>query len=32
MSEELHAREGVKPLIFRVDNGRVDNNAAPGEN
>jgi rare lipoprotein A len=27
MSEELHAREGVKPLIFRVDN-----NAAPGEN
>ncbi|HXM15364.1 MAG TPA: septal ring lytic transglycosylase RlpA family protein [Candidatus Eremiobacteraceae bacterium] len=27
MSEELHAREGVKPLIFRVDNG-----AAPGEN
>ena len=26
MSEELHAREGVKPLIFRVDN------AAPGEN
>jgi peptidoglycan lytic transglycosylase len=21
MSEELHAREGVKPLIFRVDNG-----------
>jgi len=27
MSEELHAREGVKPLIFRVDNG-----SAPGEN
>ena len=27
MSEELHAREGVKPLIFRVDNG-----AASGEN
>jgi peptidoglycan lytic transglycosylase len=27
MSEELHAREGVKPLIFRVDN-----NAASGEN
>jgi rare lipoprotein A len=27
MSEELHAREGVKPLIFRVDNG-----PAPGEN
>jgi len=27
MSEELHAREGVKPLIFRVDNG-----PASGEN
>lgn len=27
MSEELHAREGVKPLIFRVDN-----STAPGEN
>lgn len=32
MSEELHAREGVKPLIFRVDNGRVDNGAEPGDN
>jgi rare lipoprotein A len=32
MSEELHAREGVKPLVFRVDNGRVDHGAAPGEN
>jgi rare lipoprotein A len=32
MSEELHAREGVKPLVFRVDNGRVDKGAAPGEN
>jgi rare lipoprotein A len=32
MSEELHAREGVKPLVFRVDNGRVDNSTAPGEN
>lgn len=32
MSEELHAREGVKPLIFRVDNGRVENGADPGEN
>jgi rare lipoprotein A len=37
MSEELHAREGVKPLIFRVDNGRADNGRAdngaePGEN
>jgi rare lipoprotein A len=28
MSEELHAREGVKPLVFRVDNGRVDNGRA----
>jgi rare lipoprotein A len=27
MSEELHAREGVKPLIFRVDN-----SSAAGEN
>lgn len=27
MSEDLHAREGVKPLIFRVDNG-----PASGEN
>jgi rare lipoprotein A len=26
MSEELHAREGVKPLIFRVDNGSVGEN------
>lgn len=32
MSEELHAREGVKPLIFRMDNGRVDNGAEPGDN
>jgi rare lipoprotein A len=32
MSEELHAREGVKPLIFRLDNGRVDNGAAAGDN
>lgn len=32
MSEELHAREGVKPLVFRVDNGRVDNGAEPGDN
>jgi rare lipoprotein A len=37
MSEELHAREGVKPLVFRVDNGRADNGrvddgAAPGDN
>jgi rare lipoprotein A len=26
MSEELHAREGVKPLIFRVDNGSAGEN------
>jgi rare lipoprotein A len=32
MSEELRAREGVKPLIFRMDNGRADNGAEPGEN
>jgi len=32
MSEELHAREGVMPLIFRVDNGRLDNGEAAGEN
>jgi rare lipoprotein A len=32
MSEELHAREGVKPLVFRMDNGRVENGAAPGDN
>ena len=32
LSEELRAREGVKPLVFRVDNGRVDDNPAPGEN
>src|ERR1700742_3597549 len=25
MSEELHAREGVKPLIFGIDNGRAEN-------
>jgi rare lipoprotein A len=31
-SEELRAREGVKPLIFRMDNGRVDNGADPGDN
>ena len=32
MSEELHVREGVKPLVFRVDNGRVENGADPGDN
>jgi rare lipoprotein A len=31
-SEELRAREGVKPLIFRIDNGRADNGTEPGEN
>jgi rare lipoprotein A len=31
VSEELRAREGVKPLIFRVDNGRADNSVAPGD-